>query len=56
MDKASEAILSLKPVTFYYKYEIDPEGTPHFGPVAEDVENVNPIWCAMRQSESVRLS
>jgi hypothetical protein len=42
MDKASEAILALKPVTFRYKKEIDPEGTPQFGLVAEDVERVNP--------------
>ena len=26
MDKASEAILALKPVTFRYKQELDPEG------------------------------
>jgi hypothetical protein len=42
MDKASEAILGLKPVTFHYKKEIDPEGTPQFGLVAEDVAQVNP--------------
>jgi hypothetical protein len=42
MDKASEAILALKPVTFRYKKEIDPEGTPQFGLVAEQVEQVNP--------------
>jgi hypothetical protein len=42
MDKASEAILALKPVTFRYKPEIDPEGVPQFGLVAEDVEKVNP--------------
>ena len=42
MDKASEAIFALKPVTFRYKKEIDPEGTPQFGLVAEDVEKVNP--------------
>ena len=42
MDKASEAILALKPVTFRYKKEIDPQGVPQFGPVAEDVEKVNP--------------
>jgi hypothetical protein len=41
MDKASEAILSLKPVTFRYKHELDPEGIPQFGLVAEDVEKVN---------------
>jgi hypothetical protein len=42
MDKASEAILALKPVTFHYKKEVDPEGIPQFGLVAEDVETVNP--------------
>src|SRR5262249_2258962 len=42
MDKASEAILSLKPVTFRYKHELDPERIPQFGLVAEDVEKVNP--------------
>jgi Chaperone of endosialidase len=42
MDKASEAILALKPVTFHYKKEIDPDGVPQFGLVAEDVEKVNP--------------
>ena len=42
MDKASEAILSLKPVTFQYKRELDPVGVPQFGLVAEEVEKVNP--------------
>jgi trimeric autotransporter adhesin len=42
MDKASEAILALKPVTFHYKHEIDPASIPQFGLVAEDVEKVNP--------------
>jgi uncharacterized coiled-coil protein SlyX len=42
MDKASEAILALKPVTFHYKKELDPQGTPQFGLVAEEVEKVNP--------------
>ena len=41
MDKASEAILSLEPVTFRYKKEIDPDGIPQFGLVAEQVEKVN---------------
>jgi len=35
MDKASEAILALKPVTFRYKHELDPDGIPQFGLVAE---------------------
>jgi trimeric autotransporter adhesin len=42
MDKASEAILALKPVTFRYKQEIDQDGTPQFGLVAEDVEKAHP--------------
>jgi Chaperone of endosialidase len=42
MDRASETILGLKPVTFRYKKEFDPEGTPQFGLVAEDVEKVSP--------------
>ena len=42
MDKASEALLALKPVTFHYKKELDPDGTPQFGLVAEDVAKVNP--------------
>ena len=42
MDKASEAIFALKPVTFCYKHELDPNGIPQFGLVAEDVEKVNP--------------
>jgi hypothetical protein len=46
MDKASEAIHALKPVTFRYKPELDPEGIPQFGLVAEDVEKVNPALVA----------
>ena len=46
MDKASEAILALKPVTFRYKHELDPEGIPQFGLVAEEVETVNPALVA----------
>jgi predicted RNase H-like nuclease (RuvC/YqgF family) len=42
MDKASEAILALKPVIFRYKRELDPNSMPQFGLVAEEVEKVNP--------------
>ena len=42
MDKASEAILALKPVTFHYKKDLDPKGTPQFGLVAEEVAKVSP--------------
>jgi predicted ribosome quality control (RQC) complex YloA/Tae2 family protein len=46
MDKASQAILALKPVTFRYKHDIDPDGIPQFGLVAEEVEKVNPALVA----------
>jgi hypothetical protein len=42
MDKESEAILALKPVTFRYKKELDPDKIPQFGLIAEEVEKVNP--------------
>jgi len=42
MNKTSEVILVLQPVTFTYKKELDPEGIPQFGLVAEQVEKVNP--------------
>ena len=42
MDKTSESLFSLKPVSFRYKKEIDPASTSQFGLVAEDVEKVNP--------------
>lgn len=62
MDKSSEAILALKPVTFLYNQKIDPKAIPQFGLVAEDVEKVNPdlggarqrrkaLHCALRRSE-----
>jgi hypothetical protein len=40
MEKASEAILSLSPVTFQYKN--DNTATPQFGLIAEEVARVNP--------------
>jgi hypothetical protein len=42
MNKTSEAIFSLEPVTFRYKKEIDAQGIPQFGLVAEEVEKTNP--------------
>ena len=42
MDKSSEALYSLEPVTFHYKKEFDPEGRAQFGLVAEQVAKVDP--------------
>ena len=42
MDDASKALFALKPVSFHYKKNIDPAGTPQLGLVAEEVEKVNP--------------
>jgi hypothetical protein len=40
MDKTSEAVLLLRPVTFHYK--TDTKGAPQFGLIAEEVAKVNP--------------
>jgi hypothetical protein len=42
MDKASETILALRPVTLRYKPGPDPDGVSQFGLVAEEVEKVDP--------------
>ena len=42
MERVSEALFALKPVTFHYKKEIDPAGMQQFGLVAEEVEKINP--------------
>ncbi len=42
MVNASAVLLALRPVTFEYKPELDPVGTPQFGLVAEEVEKVDP--------------
>ncbi len=42
MDRASEVIHALQPVSFRYRKELDPKGVPQFGLVAEDVARVNP--------------
>jgi trimeric autotransporter adhesin len=41
MERASEALFALKPVTFHYKKEIDSDRKWQFGLVAEEVEKVN---------------
>jgi uncharacterized coiled-coil protein SlyX len=40
MERASEAVLALKPVSFHYKS--DNTNTPQFGLIAEEVAAVNP--------------
>jgi len=42
MDKASEAILALKRVTFRDKHELDPDGMRQFALIPEEVVKVNP--------------
>jgi len=42
MERASDALCALKPVTFRHKKEIDSQQISQFGLVAEDVEKVNP--------------
>jgi uncharacterized coiled-coil protein SlyX len=42
MNRDSEVILSLQPVSFRYNKELDPKSTPQFGLVAEEVAKVSP--------------
>ena len=51
MDRTSESILALRPVTFRYKKEIDAESAPQFGLVAEEVAKVNPDLVIYRDGE-----
>ncbi|MEY2486327.1 MAG: hypothetical protein QOH39_1975 [Verrucomicrobiota bacterium] len=46
MNQTSEALFSLKPVTYRYKNGIDPSGAAQFGLIAEEVEKVNPALVA----------
>jgi len=55
MDKASEAILQLKPVSFRYKEEIDPDGIPQFGLIAEEVEKVNTYFVVRYEAVNAML-
>jgi len=57
MNKASEAILALRPVSFRYKKKIDPAQMRAFGLIAEEVDRVDPDLVAPNrqgQPESVR--
>jgi hypothetical protein len=53
IDDASSVILSLRPVTFHYKPELDSHGTPQFGLVAEEVEKVDPDLVARDNKNQV---
>ena len=59
MDKTSETLFALKPVTFRYKKQIDPKQQLDYGLIAEDVAKVNPelaIRNGKGEIESVRYS
>lgn len=49
MQDASAVILSLKPVTFRYKKELDATNTPQFGLLAEEVAKIDPDLVALDQ-------
>ena len=48
MGDQSEVLLALRPVSFRYKPEIDPQAIPQFGLIAEEVEEVAPALVAAR--------
>ena len=49
MDKGSEALFALKPVTFRYKQQIDPSHRLSFGLIAEDVAKVSADLIGIRK-------
>ena len=53
MEKASEALLALEPVTYRYKHDLDPDAIPQFGLIAEQVEKVNPDLVARDEEGKV---
>ena len=53
MDRTSEALFALKPVSFRYKREIDPARSRDFGLIAEDVATVNPDLVARDEEGKV---
>jgi hypothetical protein len=53
MDKASETLYRLKPVTF--KYNSDWKGTTQYGLIAEDVEKVDPQLVTHKDGEIVTV-
>ena len=55
MGEASEAILALQPVTLRYKKQLDPDGIPQFGLVAEEVEKVSPDLVPMTIKANLTL-
>jgi hypothetical protein len=58
MDKASETLFALKPVTFRYNGDIDPAHVKMFGLIAEEVAEVNPdlvVRNAKGEVETIRF-
>ena len=53
MGSVSDALMALRPVTFQYKSDIDPTGTPQFGLIAEEVEKVNPDLVARDDNHNI---
>ncbi|HTL79470.1 MAG TPA: tail fiber domain-containing protein, partial [Candidatus Babeliales bacterium] len=53
IDKASESLYRLKPVSYRYKKEIDSTQSPAFGLIAEEVEEVDPALVARNSKGEV---
>jgi hypothetical protein len=53
MDKASETLYQLKPVTF--KFNSDWKGTTQYGLIAEEVAEVNPQLVVRRNGETITV-
>ena len=54
MDKASEEVFALKPVSFRYKKEFEPTHSQQYGLIAEDVAKVDPNLVVYDEEGKVR--
>jgi hypothetical protein len=54
MEKASEVLFALKPVSFRYKKEFDAGRAPMFGLIAEEVEQVDPDLVSRNEKGEVQ--
>ena len=54
MDKASETLFALKPVTFRYKKEVNSERALSFGLIAEDVAEISPALITRDEKGNLR--
>jgi trimeric autotransporter adhesin len=53
MKDESDVLLALRPVSFQYKSDLDPQGIPQFGLIAEEVDKVAPELVARDDKDQI---